>query len=66
MRLKIEAQTAFIKEICSYYMDFLKTGFKKTRFPKRYLRITDEKTSQKNLIQGFHQIPKITSQISPP
>ena len=43
MRLKIDAQTAFIKEICSYYMDFLKTGFKKTRFPKRYLRITDEK-----------------------
>ena len=43
MRLKIDAQTEFIKEICSYYMDFLKTGFKKTRFPKRYLRITDEK-----------------------
>ena len=43
MRLKIDAQTAFIKEICTYYMDFLKTGFKKTRFPKRYLRITDEK-----------------------
>ena len=43
MRLKIDAQTAFIKEVCSYYMDFLKSGFKSSRFPKRYLRITDEK-----------------------
>ena len=43
MKVKIDAQTSFIKEICSYYMDFLKSGFKSSRFPKRYLRITDEK-----------------------
>lgn len=43
MKVKIDSQTAFIKEICNYYMDFLKSGFKSARFPKRYLRITDEK-----------------------
>jgi hypothetical protein len=43
MKLNVNAQTSFIKEICSYYMDFLKSGFKSSRFPKRYLRISDEK-----------------------
>ena len=43
MSIKIEAQSSFINELCKYYMEFLKDGFKSNRFPKRYIRLTNEK-----------------------
>ena len=43
MSSKIEKQSSFISELCKYYMDFLKGGFKSTRFPKRYIRLVNEK-----------------------
>ena len=43
MNTKIEKQSSFISELCKYYMDFLKGGFKSTRFPKRYIRLVNEK-----------------------
>ena len=43
MNTKVEKQSSFISELCKYYMDFLKGGFKSTRFPKRYIRLVNEK-----------------------
>ena len=43
MNTKVEKQSSFISELCKYYMDFLKGGFKSTRFPKRYIRLINEK-----------------------
>ena len=43
MNTKIEKQSSFISELCKYYMDFLKVVFKSTRFPKRYIRLVNEK-----------------------
>ena len=43
MNSKVEKQSSFISELCKYYMDFLKGGFKSTRFPKRYIRLVNEK-----------------------
>ena len=43
MSEKAKAQTNFIEELCKYYMTFLQSGFKSTRFPKRYIRFTNEK-----------------------
>nr|MBC8306542.1 AAA family ATPase [Pelagibacterales bacterium] len=43
MSEKVTKQSNFIQELCKYYMDFLKGGFKSTRFPKRYIRLTNEK-----------------------
>lgn len=43
MSKKVKAQTNFIEELCKYYMTFLQSGFKSTRFPKRYIRLTNEK-----------------------
>ena len=42
MALKIEAQSNFIQELCKYYMEFLKDGFKSNRFPKRYIRLNEK------------------------
>ena len=43
MQIKKQSQSNFISELCKYYMDFLKDGFKSNRFPKRYIRLTNEK-----------------------
>ena len=42
MSLKIESQSNFIQELCKYYMEFLKDGFKSNRFPKRYIRLNEK------------------------
>ena len=42
MALKIESQSNFINELCKYYMEFLKDGFKSNRFPKRYIRLNEK------------------------
>ena len=42
MALKIESQSNFIQELCKYYMEFLKDGFKSNRFPKRYIRLNEK------------------------
>ena len=42
MPLKIESQSNFIQELCKYYMEFLKDGFKSNRFPKRYIRLNEK------------------------
>ena len=42
MALKIESQSNFIEELCKYYMEFLKDGFKSNRFPKRYIRLNEK------------------------
>ena len=42
MPLKIESQSNFIQELCKYYMEFLKDGFKSNRFPKRYIRLSEK------------------------
>ena len=38
-----QSRNTFTEELCKYFMDFLQSGFKSTRFPKRYIRPTDEK-----------------------
>lgn len=38
-----QSRKVFIEELCKYFMDFLQSGFKSTRFPKRYIRLTNEK-----------------------
>ena len=38
-----KSRNIFIEELCKYFMDFLQTGFKSTRFPKRYIRLNNEK-----------------------
>ena len=43
MTEKVEKQSNFIEELCKYYMTFLQSGFKSTRFPKRYIRLKNEK-----------------------
>ena len=43
MSEKVKKQSTFIEQLCRYYMDFLKSGFKSTRFPKRYIRLVNEK-----------------------
>ena len=43
MNKKVEGQASFIEELCKYYMNFLQSGFKSTRFPKRYIRLKNEK-----------------------
>ena len=43
MSQKVEKQSNFIDQLCRYYMEFLKGGFKSTRFPKRYIRLVNEK-----------------------
>ena len=42
MVIKKEAQSNFIQELCKYYMEFLKDGFKSNRFPKRYIRLNEK------------------------
>jgi|ETNmetMinimDraft_23_1059889.scaffolds.fasta_scaffold116920_1 hypothetical protein len=37
MTEKVEKQSNFIEELCKYYMTFLQSGFKSTRFPSRVL-----------------------------
>ena len=39
----LQSRKTFIEELCKYFMDFLQSGFKSTRFPKRYIRLTNEK-----------------------
>ena len=63
MSIKIEAQSGFISELCKYYMEFLKDGFKSNRFPKRYIRLTNEKNfrllgSTKTFNKGFTSVLK--------
>ena len=53
MPLKIESQSNFIQELCKYYMEFLKDGFKSNRFPKRYIRLNEKNYQQKNDMQVF-------------
>jgi hypothetical protein len=36
-------QTEFIKEICTYFMDFLQSNFKRGRVPKRHIKLKDSK-----------------------
>ena len=43
MNTKVDKQASFIEELCKYYMTFLQSGFKSTRFPKRYIRFKNEK-----------------------
>ena len=43
MSEKVKKQTTFIDQLCRYYMDFLRSGFKNTKFPKRYIRLVNEK-----------------------
>ena len=38
-----KSRSLFIEELCKYFMDFLQSGFKSTRFPKRYIRLNNEK-----------------------
>ena len=38
-----QSRNVFVEELCKYFMDFLQTGFKSTRFPKRYIRLNNEK-----------------------
>ena len=38
-----QSRNIFTEELCKYFMDFLQSGFKSTRFPKRYIRLKDEK-----------------------
>jgi len=38
-----QSRNIFTEELCKYFMDFLQSGFKATRFPKRYIRLKDEK-----------------------
>ena len=38
-----KSRNIFVEELCKYFMDFLQTGFKSTRFPKRYIRLNNEK-----------------------
>ena len=38
-----KSRNIFIEELCKYFMDFLQTGFKSTRFPKRFIRLNNEK-----------------------
>ena len=42
MPSKVESQSNFIQELCKYYMEFLKDGFKSNRFPKRYIRLNEK------------------------
>ena len=39
----VESRKNFIEELCKYFMNFLQTGFKSTHYPKRYVRLTNEK-----------------------
>ena len=32
-----------MEELCKYFMNFLQSGFKSTKYPKRYVRLTNEK-----------------------
>jgi hypothetical protein len=36
-------QTDFIREICTYFMDFLQSNFKRGRIPKRHIKLKDAK-----------------------
>ena len=36
-------QNNFIKELCTYFMDFLQSNFKRARFPKRHIKLKNEK-----------------------
>ena len=38
-----QSRNVFVEELCKYFMDFLQSGFKSTRFPKRYIRLNNEK-----------------------
>ncbi|MDA8992667.1 hypothetical protein N9F75_02420, partial [Candidatus Pelagibacter ubique] len=38
-----QSRNIFVEELCKYFMDFLQSGFKSTRFPKRYIRLNNEK-----------------------
>ena len=38
-----DSRKNFIEELCKYFMNFLQTGFKSTQYPKRYVRLTNEK-----------------------
>ena len=38
-----KSRNIFVEELCKYFMVFLQTGFKSTRFPKRYIRSNSEK-----------------------
>ena len=39
----VDSRKNFIEELCKYFMNFLQTGFKSTQYPKRYVRLTNEK-----------------------
>ena len=39
-----QSRNIFTEELCKYFMDFLQSGFKSTRFQKRYIRLKDEIT----------------------
>ena len=36
-------QNEFIKEVCSYFMEFLQSNFKRGRFPKRHIKLKTSK-----------------------
>jgi hypothetical protein len=38
-----QAQNSFIKEVCSYFMEFLQSNFKRGRFPKRHIKLKTSK-----------------------
>ena len=38
-----QSRINFMGELCKYFMNFLQSGFKSTKYPKRYVRLTNEK-----------------------
>ena len=38
-----QAQNSFIKEVCSYFMEFLQSNLKRGRFPKRHIKLKTSK-----------------------
>ena len=39
----LKTQNGFIKEVCSYFMEFLQSNFKRGRFPKRHIKLKTPK-----------------------
>lgn len=39
----VQSRKNFMEELCKYFMNFLQSGFKSTKYPKRYVRLTNEK-----------------------
>ena len=42
-----QSRINFMGELCKYFMNFLQSGFKSTKYPKRYVRLTNEKNFNK-------------------